>query len=102
MQIKEEDALQTSLIYNNERAKSFKNFLSNMQTIFTGLSENGEILNDSQNIRLLFQKFHNPILTQIKASLQVSYDLERTNTITYNFIANSLLAEAASIGYHIP
>ena len=48
---------------------SFKKFLTNMQTMFTGFSDNGEIINDSQKIRLLFQKFHNPILTQIKASL---------------------------------
>ena len=46
-----------------------------MQTMFTGFYENGEILNNLQNIRLLFQKIQNPILTQIKASLQVYYDL---------------------------
>ena len=63
------------LIYKNERAVSFENFLTNMQTMFTGFSENGEILNDLQKIRLLFQKFQNPILTQIKASLQVCYDM---------------------------
>ena len=45
---------------------SFDNFLINMQTMFTGFSENVEILNDSKNICLLFQKFQNPILTQIK------------------------------------
>ena len=52
---------------------AFKKFLTNMQTMFTGFSDNGDILNDSQNIRLLFQKVHNLILTQIKASFQVSY-----------------------------
>ena len=57
------------LIYKNEIAMPLKEFLKNMQTMFTGFSENGEILNDSQNIRLLFQNFQNPILTQIKASL---------------------------------
>ena len=71
-----------------------------MQKMFAGLSENGEILNDSQKIRLIFQKVKNPILTQIKASLQVSYDLDQSNTVTYAFISNSLVSEAASIGYH--
>ena len=60
---------------------SFENFLTNMQTMFTGFSENGEILNDSQKIRLLFKKVQNPILTQIKASLHVSYYLDQANTV---------------------
>ena len=68
--------------------------------MFTGFYENGEILNDLQKIRLIFQKFQNPILTQIKTSRQVSYDLEKTNKVTYNFIANSLVAEAACLGDH--
>ena len=75
MRIKESEALQNSLIHQNERDMSFKKFLTNMQTMFTGFYENGEILNNLQNIRLLFQKIQNPILTQIKASLQVYYDL---------------------------
>ena len=43
-------------IYNYEKAMSSEKLLKNTQTIFTGFSENGEILNDSQKIRLLFQK----------------------------------------------
>ena len=73
-----------------------------MQMVFTGFSDNGYILNNSQKIRLLFQKFQNPIITQIKASLQVSYDLEQANTVIYDFIANSLAEEASSLGYHTP
>ena len=72
-------------------------FLENMQTMFTGFSENGDILNDSHKIRLIFQKVQNPIMTQIKASLQVFYDLDQSNTVNYYFISNSLAAEAASI-----
>ena len=55
------------VIYMNERSMSFKKFLTNTQTVFTGLFENGEIFNDLQKIRLLLQKVQNPILTQIKA-----------------------------------
>ena len=73
-----------------------------MHTMFTGFYENVEILNESQNIHLLFQKVQNPILTQIKASLQVSYDLNQSNTVTYDFISNSLVVEAASLGDHTP
>ena len=73
-----------------------------MQIIFTGFSENGEILNDSQNIRLLFQKVQNPILTQIKSSLQVSYDMYQSKTVTYDFISKNISVEDASLGYHIP
>ena len=68
-----------------------------MQKIFTEFSDNGEILNDSQKIHLLLQKVKNPILTEIKASLQVSYNLDQSNIVTYDFISNSLLAEAAII-----
>ena len=81
---------------------SFDKFLTNVQTIFIGFSDNGEILNDSQKICLLFRKFQNPILTQIKASLQVSYDLYQANTVTYDFISKSLSAEAVSLGDHTP
>ena len=51
MRIKEAEVLQTLLIYNNERVVSFEKFLTNMQTMFTGFSENGDILNDSHKIR---------------------------------------------------
>ena len=67
LQIKEVETLRTLLIYKNDRVVSFKKFLTNMQTMFTRLSENGEILNNLQKIRLIFQKVQKPILTQIKA-----------------------------------
>ena len=69
---------------------SSEKFLKIIQIILTGFSENGEIFNDSQRIRLLFQNVQNPILTETKASLQVSYDLDQANTLTYDFISNSL------------
>ena len=55
-----------------------------------------------QNFRFLFQRVHNPILNQIKSSLQVFYDLDQSKTVTYDIISNSLKAEAASIGDHNP
>ena len=55
-----------------------------------------------QKIRLLFQRVQNPILTQIKASLQVSYELDQANTVTYYFISNGLAAETTSIRDHNP
>ena len=55
-----------------------------------------------QKIRLLSQQVQNPILTQIKASLQISYYLDQANTVTYDFIYNSLAAEASSLGDHTP
>ena len=100
VRVKEAEALQTSFIDMKDRAMSFDKFLTNTQTMFTGFSENGEILNDSQNIRLLSQKVQNPILIQIKASLQVSYDMDQANVVTYDFISSSMAAEAASIGDH--
>ena len=44
----------------------------------------------------------NPILTQIKASLQVTYYLDQSNTVTYPFISNILAADAASLGDNTP
>ena len=98
--VKEAEALRTTLIYKNEIDISFEKLLTNMQIMFTGLYENGEIINDSHKIRLLFQKFQNPILTQIKVSIQIYYDMDQANTVTYDFIYNSLEAEAVRIGDH--
>ena len=81
---------------------SSEKFLKIIQTILTGFSENGEIFNDSQRIRLLLQKVQNPIITQTKASLQVSYSLDQANTVNYDFISKSLSAEAVSLGDHNP
>ena len=102
VQIKESEALRTSLIYKNKGAMPSKKFLKNMQTMLTGFSENGEIFNNSQSILLLFQKVQNPFLTQIKALIQVYYDLDQANTVAYDFISNSLAAEAASLVDHHP
>ena len=77
---------------------SFKKFLTNMHTIFKIFSDNGEIIKDSQKICLVFQKVQNPILTQIKASPQVSYDLDQSNTVTYDCIYNILEEESATSG----
>ena len=92
----------TLLIYNNQKAMPLEKFLTTMRTMFTGFSNNEEILNDLQKIRLLFQKVQNPILTLIKASLQVSYDMDQANTVTYDFIWNIQAAENASIRDHNP
>ena len=47
VRIKEAEALWTPYIYKNERAMLFKNFLTNMQTVFTGFYDSGYIINDS-------------------------------------------------------
>ena len=81
---------------------SSEKFHTNMQTMFTGIYDNGEILNDLKKIRLLFQIFQNPIMTQIKASLKVSYNLYQFNTVTYKFIANGMVAYSTILGYPPP
>jgi hypothetical protein len=57
-------------------------------------------------MRLLFQKVQSPSLTQVKNALQVSYDLNKAaGEVTYNFLANSMAAEAAeaaSLPDHAP
>ena len=80
----------------------FEKFLTNMQTMYTGFSENVEILNDPQKINIILQKVQKPIMNQIKSSLRVSHDLDHAKTANYDFILNSMAAEAASIGYHNP
>jgi hypothetical protein len=81
---------------------SFKKFLTNMQAMFTGFEDNGELLTDAQKIRLLFQKVHSPSLTQVKNALQVSYDLFKAGEVAYDFLANSMAAEAASLPRQSP
>ena len=47
VRIKQSELLRTSLIYKNDGAMSLEKFLTNMQTIFTGLYENGKIIDES-------------------------------------------------------
>jgi hypothetical protein len=71
--MKEAEVLRNSLRYQNERAMSFKKFLTNMQAMFrTGFKDNNEFLTDTQKIRHLFQKVESPSLTQVKNALRVS------------------------------
>ena len=98
VRIKEAESLRTTLIYKNERVMSFEKFLTSMQAMFTGFEDNDEILTNAQKIRLLFQKVQATNLQQAKSALKVSSDLDvGGTTVTYDFIANSLSAEAASV-----
>jgi hypothetical protein len=81
---------------------SFEKFLTNMQAMFTGFEDNDEPLTDAQKIRLLFQKVQSPSLTQVKNALQVSYDLNKAGEVTYDFLANIMAAEAATLPDHAP
>jgi hypothetical protein len=101
VRIKEAEVLRNTLHYKNERAMSSEKSLTNMQSMFTGFEDNDKILSDSQKVRLLFDKVQNPSLTTVKNALQVSYDLDANESVTYNFIANSLAAEAASLPDHV-
>jgi hypothetical protein len=76
---------------------SFEKFLTNMQAMFTGIEDNDEILTEAQKIRLLFQKVQSPSLIQVKNALQVLYDLDQDQVVTYNFAA-----EAANLPEHVP
>jgi hypothetical protein len=81
---------------------SFEKFLTNMQAMSTGFEEKNELLTDAQKIWLLFQKVQSPSLTQVKTSVQVLYDLDKAGEVTYDFLANSMTAEAASLPDHAP
>ena len=103
VRIREAEVLRTSLNYKSERAMSFEKFLTSMQAMFTGFEDNDEILTNAQKIRLLFQKVQSPNLTQVKSALKVQSDLDVGGTaVTYDFIANSLAAEAASLPDYVP
>ena len=103
VRIKEAEVLRTTLTYKNERTVSFEKFLTSMQAMFTGFEDNGEVLSNAQKIRLLFQKVQNPVLNNVRNALKVQSDLDVAGTqVTYDFIANSLAAEAASLPEHVP
>jgi hypothetical protein len=98
VRIKEAEVLRTSLTYKNERAMSFEKFLTSMQAMFTGFADNEEVLTNAQKIRLLFDKVQNASLNQTKSALKIQSDLDIGGTaVTYDFIANSLAAEAAGL-----
>jgi hypothetical protein len=97
IRIKEAEVLRNNLTYKSERTMSFEKFLTSMQSMFTGFDDNDEVLNNAQKIRLLFQKVQSPNLAQVKSALKVQSDLDVGGmTVTYDFIANSLAAEATS------
>jgi hypothetical protein len=102
VRIQEAEVLRSNLTYKSERTMSFEKFLTSMQAMFTGFEDNGELLNDEQKVRLLFKKVESPGLTVVKNALKVQYDLDPNNNVTYNFIANSLSAEAAKLPDHVP
>ena len=103
VRIKEAEVLRTNLSYKNERTMSFEKFLTSMQAMFTGFEDNEEVLTNAQKIRLLFQKVQSPSLTQVKSALKVQSDLDvEGNSVTYDFIANSMAAEAASLPDYVP
>jgi hypothetical protein len=91
VRISEAEGLRTTLIYRNERQMSFDKFLTSMQTMFTGFEDNDEFLSNAQKIRLLFQKVQAATLEVTKSALQVQSDLDQDgDTVTYDFIANSM------------
>ena len=103
VRIKEAEVLRNTLSYKNERTMSFEKFLTNMQAMFTGFEDNNEVLTNSQKVRLLFQKVQCSTLTQVKSALQVQSNLDiEGDTVTYDFIANSLAAEAAAMPDYVP
>jgi hypothetical protein len=98
VQIKEAEALRKTLHYKNERILPFEQFLTKMQAMFLGYSDNGEAFLETQKIRLLFVKVQHPNLELTKSSLQVSYNLDpEGGSVDYNFIVDSLSAEVANL-----
>jgi hypothetical protein len=97
VRIKEAENLRKTLIYKNERVMSFEKFLTNMQSMFTGFDDSGETLTNGQKMRLLFEKVQATNLQGAKSALQISFDQDVAGAaVTYDFIANSLSAAAAS------
>jgi hypothetical protein len=99
VRIQEAEVLRKNLVYKSERTMSFEKFLTNMQAMFTGFQENEEEQTEAQKIRLLFDKVQSPSLETTKGALKVRYDIDVAGgaVITYDFIANSLAAKAASL-----
>jgi hypothetical protein len=70
VRVKEAEVLRTNLACRNERTMSFDKFLASMQSMFAGFEDNSEVTNDTQKIRLLFQKVQAPVLNQVKSALE--------------------------------
>jgi hypothetical protein len=82
----------------------FEKFLTSMQAMFAGFEDSCKHLTDNQNVRLLFQKVQSPSLTQVRSTLIVQSDFLEVagTTVSYDFVANSLSVEAASLSDHVP
>ncbi len=95
VRIQEAEVLRTALHHKSERTMSFDKFLTNMQSMFAGFTDNEEILTEAQKIRSPFAKVQSPNLALVKSNLQIACDLDQTGEVTFDFIANSLAAEAS-------
>jgi hypothetical protein len=104
VRIKEAEGLRKNLMYKSERTMSFELFLTKMQTMFIGFLDSQEVIEPPQQIRLLFDKVQCPGLETVKNSLQVAHDLDNAAppNVTYDFIANSLSAEAQKSADFVP
>jgi Mg2+ and Co2+ transporter CorA len=94
IRLDEAEQLRRNLMHKNERVLSFDKFLTSMQRMFQGFYDAGEECLEPQKIRVLFEKIQSPALQMAKSSLMVHYDLDVAGTVTYEFIANSLSAQA--------
>jgi hypothetical protein len=75
IRIKEAEVLRTTLHYKSQRAMSFDTFLTNMQKMFTGFIDNGELVDEAQKCRVLFQKVQCPALATVKMMTSWSFRL---------------------------
>jgi hypothetical protein len=103
VRIQEAEVLHHNLIYRNERTMAFDKFLTNMQLMFTGFDDSEEEMKAPAQVRLLFDKVQCPAMLTVKNFLQVAYDLDHSDppTVAYQFIANSLSAEASTLKDHV-
>jgi hypothetical protein len=101
LNIQQSEAYRENLEYKSERVLPFEKFLTTMEDMSIGFSENGEGLTEIQLIRLLFKKVQHPSLENTKSSLQVMYDLNADNNVDYEFITNSFSAAVALLPEYV-
>lgn len=93
--INEAEALRKNLFYRNERTMSFDTFATKMAEMFTGFANNGEAFQETQKIRLLFEKVMCPQLESMKQSLKNLYNLDQNGMLDFTFIVNALATEVS-------
>jgi hypothetical protein len=86
-------SLQKTLHYKNERAMTFTQFLTKVQTMFQIYFDEGEPITEQAKLRFLFERVQSPVLMAAKSTLEYQANI---GAVTYDQAANHFMSMLAN------